>query len=164
MSFERNIRGCVTCVYYTIMSNPILSIIVVSWNGMRHLPACLAALEPQLPPGAELVLVDNGSSDGMAAWARQTYPHARVIALPENLGFAGGVNAGLRAARGELLMLLNDDAFAEPGFVAALLAALEHDPGLGAAGAVLLFDHRPDLVASAGIRVRRDGLALDVWA
>ena len=53
MSFERNIRGCVTRVYYTIMSNPTLSIIVVSWNGMRHLPACLAALEPQLPPGAD---------------------------------------------------------------------------------------------------------------
>ncbi len=144
------------------VSAPI-SAIIVSWNGMRHLPNCLAALAPQLPAGGELVLVDNGSSDGMPVWARAAYPQARVIALPENLGFAGGVNAGLRAASGELLLLLNDDAFAEPGFVAALLAALGADPGLGAVGGVLLFDHRPELVASAGIRVRRDGVALDLW-
>ncbi len=131
---------------------------------MRHLPRCLALLQPQLPPGAELVLVDNGSSDGMPAWARGAYPGARVIALPANLGFAGGVNAGLRAASGTFLLLLNDDAFAEPGCVGQLLEALQQNATLGAAGGVLLFDHRPDLVASAGIQVRRDGLALDLWA
>jgi GT2 family glycosyltransferase len=146
------------------MSFPPLSAIIVSWNGMRHLPDCLAALAPQLPTGAELVLVDNGSTDGMPAWAREAYPQARVLALPANLGFSGGVNAGLRAARGELLLLLNDDAFAEPGFVAELLGAFARQPDLGAASAVLLFNHRPELVASAGIRVRRDGLALDLWA
>jgi GT2 family glycosyltransferase len=86
-----------------------------------------------------------------------------VIALPKNLGFAGGVNAGLRAARGELLMLLNDDAFAEPGCVDTLLDIFRQQPDLGSASAVLLFHHRPELVASAGIRVRRDGLALDLW-
>src|SRR5262245_14245521 len=141
-----------------------LSTVIVSWNGMRYLPRSLGALLPQLPDGAEVVLVDNGSSDGMAAWARATYPRANVIQLAENLGFAGGVNAGLRAARGALLLLLNDDAFIAPGFVEALLDAMNRLPEIGAAGAVLLFDHRPDLVASAGIRVRRDGLALDLWA
>src|SRR5262245_38427918 len=135
------------------MSEIPLSVVIVSWNGMRHLPRCLAALLPQLPDGAEVVLVDNGSTDGMAVWARATHPNARVIQLPENLGFAGGVNAGLRVARSALLLLLNDDAFAEPGCVAALLEAMCRRPEYGAAGAVLLFDHRPDLAASAGIRV-----------
>lgn len=145
------------------MTNVRLSIVIISWNGMRHLPNCLAALVPQLPPDSELVLVDNGSADGMPAWARAAHPAARVIALRNNLGFAGGVNAGLRAARGELLLLLNDDAFVEPGFIAALLAVFDQQPKLGAASAVLVFNHQPDLVASAGIRVRRDGLALDLW-
>jgi GT2 family glycosyltransferase len=140
-----------------------LSIVIVSWNGMRQLPQCLAALQPQLSPDTELVLVDNGSRDGMPAWARAAYPNARLIALPENLGFAGGVNVGLRAARGNLLLLLNDDAFVEPDFVTALLDPFRRRPDLGAASAVLLFDHRPELVASAGIRMRRDGLALDRW-
>jgi GT2 family glycosyltransferase len=146
------------------MSSVPLSAVIVSWNGLRHLPQCLAALGPQLPTGAEVVLVDNGSTDGTAAWARETYPAAKVIALTENQGFAGGVNAGIRAARGEQLLLLNDDAFAEPGFVAALLETMAQRPEIGAAGGVLLFVHRPDLIASAGIRLRSDWLALDLWA
>jgi GT2 family glycosyltransferase len=146
------------------MNSVPLSAIIVSWNGLRHLPDCLAALLPQLPPAAEIVLVDNGSTDGTAAWARANHPAVRVIALPENLGFAGGVNAGLRVAYGDLLLLLNDDAFVEPGFLAAMLDVMAQQPDIGAAGAVLLFDHRPELVASAGIRIRRDWLALDLWA
>ncbi len=109
------------------------------------------------------MLVDNGSTDGSLAFVREHCPAARIIALRTNLGFASGVNAGLRAARGDLLLLLNNDAFAEPGFVAALLSALEQYPDVGTVGGVLTFAHRPDLVASAGIRVRRDGLALDLW-
>ena len=141
-----------------------LSVVIVSWNGLRYLPGCLDALLPQLPPGAEVVLVDNGSTNGTAAWVDATYPAIRTIGLRENLGFAGGVNAGLRAARGTLLLLLNNDAFVEAGFVASLLEAMERCPEVGAAGAVLTFAHRPELVASAGIRVRRDGVALDLWA
>jgi GT2 family glycosyltransferase len=141
-----------------------LSVVIVSWNGLRYLPECLGALLPQLPANAEVLVVDNGSTDDTAAWVRATYPTVRLIALRENLGFAGGINAGLRAGRGELLLVLNNDAFVEPGFVAALLGVMEQRADVGAAGAVLTFAHRPDIVASAGIGVRRDGLALDLWA
>jgi GT2 family glycosyltransferase len=145
------------------MQRPPLSIVIVTWNGRRHLPDCLAALRPQLPPGAELLLVDNASADETVAWARANAPELRIIELGHNHGFAGGVNAGLRAARGELLLLINDDAFAEPGFLDALLAAAAAMPEIGAFAGVLTFNHRPELVASAGIRLRRDGLALDLW-
>jgi GT2 family glycosyltransferase len=131
---------------------------------MPQLPECLAALLPQLPLGAEVIVVDNGSTDDTPAWVREHHPQLHLIALPENLGFAGGVNVGLRAARGDLLLLINDDAFAEPGFVAALLDVMAQRPDIGAAAGVLLFAHRPEIVASAGIRVRRDWLALDLWA
>src|SRR5947207_15895824 len=100
----------------------------------------------------------------MQAWGRGAYPNAHGVALREKTGFAGGGNAGLRVASGELLLLLNDDAFAEPGFISALLGTMQQQPEIGAASAVLLFHHRPEIVASAGIRVRRDGLALDLWA
>jgi GT2 family glycosyltransferase len=141
-----------------------LSVVIVSWNGRRYLLECLDALLPQLPADAEVVLVDNGSTDGTAAWLRAAYPAVRLIGLHENLGFAGGVNAGLRAARGELLLLLNNDAFVEPGFVVALCEVLQQRAEIGAASAVLTFAHQPQIVASAGILVRRDGLALDLWA
>src|SRR5438876_955580 len=100
------------------MTHDCLSVIIVNWNGLRYLPECFAALLPQLPPHAEVVLVDNGSTDGSLAWTRKTYPSIKIVALRENLGFAGGNNAGLRAARGALLLLLNNEVFVEPGFVA----------------------------------------------
>ncbi|GAB4109247.1 MAG: glycosyltransferase family 2 protein [Roseiflexaceae bacterium] len=137
--------------------------IIPTWNGLRYLPECLDALLPQLPPGSEVLLVENGSTDGTAAWVRQHHPQVRLLDLGRNTGFAGGVAAGLRAARGELLLLLNNDAFVEPGCLAALMEVLERRPDVGAAGGVLTFAHRPDLVASAGIGLRRDGVALDLW-
>ncbi len=146
------------------MNRASLSVVIVSWNGMRQLSECLDALLPQLPLDAEVILVDNGSTDGTPAWAQAHHPPLRVIVLPENLGFAGGVNVGLRAARGDLLLLINDDAFVEPNFIAELLDVMGQQPDVGAASGVLLFAHRPEIVASAGIRVRRDWLALDLWA
>lgn len=147
-----------------MQSPTTLSVIIVTWNGLAHLPRCLACLCPQLPPDAEVILVDNASTDGTAPWVREHYPHVRLLALGRNTGFSGGVDAGLQVARGQHILLINDDAFAEPGFVDALLEPMRRDPGLGSASATLLFAHRPDLVASAGITMRRDGVALDLWA
>lgn len=145
------------------MHMPLLSVIIVTWNGLAHLPRCLESLHPQLPPHSEVIHVDNGSHDGTVEWVRAHYPDIHLVELGHNTGFAGGVAAGLQVARGEFVLLLNDDAFVEPGFVAALLSLMHTHPEYAAASVVLLFNHRPDLVASAGIRVRRDMLALDVW-
>lgn len=142
----------------------MLSVIIVTWNGLRYLPECLAALVPQLPTGSELILVDNGSTDGTQTWICANYPQARLLCLTQNHGFAGGVNAGLRVARGSLLLLINNDAFVELGFIDALLKAAEDYPEVGAFGTILTFAHQPSIVASAGIRTRRDGVALDLWA
>ncbi|MGQ9547823.1 MAG: glycosyltransferase family 2 protein [Roseiflexus sp.] len=141
----------------------MLSVIIVTWNGRRFLNTCLCAVAAQLHPEDEIIVVDNGSIDGTAVWLRHAWPTVRLVALPTNLGFAGGVNAGLRTARGDLLLLLNNDAFVEPGCVSTLVEALIDHPRPGAVAGVLTFDHRPDLVASAGITARRDGLALDLW-
>ena len=141
----------------------MLSVIIVTWNGLRYLPDCLAALLPQLPSAAEVIIVDNGSADGTCAWLQLHYPDIITVALQENAGFAGGTVVGMRVARGDLLLLLNNDAFVEPGFIAALLDVMDMGTDIGAAGGVLTFAHRPDLVASAGIRLRRDGVALDLW-
>jgi GT2 family glycosyltransferase len=140
-----------------------LSVIIVTWNGRRFLSPCLRAVSAQLQPTDEIIVVDNGSTDGTAGWLADSWRTVRLVALPSNLGFAGGVNAGMRAAHGDLLLLLNNDAFVEPGCVPALVETMRQHPQIGAAAGVLTFDHRPNLIASAGITARRDGVALDLW-
>jgi GT2 family glycosyltransferase len=136
-------------------------VVIPTWNALRYLPACLHALHAQLAADDEIILVDNGSRDHAAAWARRYAPGVRLLELPANQGFAGGTNAGIGAARHELLLLCNDDALVEPGCVAALCAALQQHPAAGAVAGVLTFSRRPQVVASAGIRMQRDGVALD---
>jgi GT2 family glycosyltransferase len=140
---------------------PTISAIVPTWNALRFLPACIAALRAQLGPADEIILVDNASRDAAARWARRHAPDLRLLELPQNCGFAGGTNAGIAAARGELLLLCNDDALLEPGGVAALRRAISADPVAGAAAGVLTFSRRPQFVASAGIAFRRNGVAID---
>ncbi len=144
------------------MIRPSISAVIPTWSALRFLPACLSALRAQLGPQDEIVLVDNGSRDRAGDWARAHAPDVRVIGLPQNLGFAGGTNAGMAAARGELLLLINDDALAEPGCVAALWTALRDAPQAGATAGALVFSRRPEVVASAGICFQGDGVATDM--
>ena len=143
------------------MDRPPISAVIPTWNGLRYLPACLSALQAQLSPRDEIVLVDNASRDQAGAWARRYAPTVRILSLEQNLGFAGGTAAGLAVAHGELLLLINDDAMAEPGCVSALWAALRDHPAAGMAAGVLTFSRRPELIASAGIRFQGDGVAID---
>ena len=139
---------------------PRISVVVVSWNGLDLLRPCVDALRAQTLPH-ELVIVDNGSSDGTAAWVHAAVPEARFISLPHNLGFAGGNNAGLRAATGDTLVLINNDTVPPPHFLAEITEPLETWRSAGAVAGVLTFAHRPDLVASAGIVPARDGVHRD---
>ncbi|NJP06514.1 MAG: glycosyltransferase family 2 protein [Chloroflexaceae bacterium] len=142
-------------------ARPPISVVIPTWQGRRYLPACLAALRAQLTAADEIILVDNASRDGAAAWARQNAPDVRLLELPVNRGFAGGTNAGLSIARHPLLLLCNDDAMLEPGCLHALYQTWQQSPRIGMVGGVLTFSRRPAIIASAGIAMQRDGVAID---
>ena len=126
------------------------SVIVLSWNGMEYLEDCLDAVLAQEYPDFEVIVVDNGSSDGSADFVERLYPQVRLIRNERNLGFAAGNNVGLRAARGDALVLLNQDAVVEPGWLEVLVTALE-DPTIGMVGCKLLY---PDgTIQHAGGRI-----------
>jgi GT2 family glycosyltransferase len=135
-----------------------VSVIIPNWNGMAHLPACLDSLRHQTLKEVEVIVVDNGSTDGSLQLLERRYPEVSVLALGENRGFAGACNAGIRAARGTFVVLLNNDTEVEVNWLEEVLAAFECHPEAGmVASKMLLFDRR-DRIHTAGDFYRVDGL------
>jgi len=139
---------------------PLVSVVIPNLNGRAILGECLTCLRAQTYPNFEVIVVDNGSSDGSVEWVRERFPEVRVIALPANQGFAGGCNVGIRAARGTLIATLNNDARAEPTWLAEMVRVIEQ-PGVGMVASKMLRASNPALIDSAGICVDRLGIAWD---
>jgi len=147
------------------MPEETFSVIVPSWNGVQLLPACLESLRTQTYRNFEVLVVDNASADESVALVRQQYPEARLVALSENRGFTGAVNAGIAQAKGTFVALLNQDAEADPRWLAEMARAAQAHPEAGAiACKILLFDRR-DYLHSAGDSYRQDGIPVNrgVW-
>lgn len=146
-------------------ADPLASVIIPNWNGARFLPPCLEALRRQTYDAREVIVVDNASTDGSLPLLRRDYPEVRVLALERNHGFAGGVNAGIQAARGEVIVLLNNDTEADPRWLGELVRALAAHPEAGAAASKMLLFDRRDVFHSAGDSFRVDGLPVNrgVW-
>lgn len=110
---------------------PTVSIVVVNHNGRKWLEGCFESIRAQEYRNLEVILVDNGSSDGSAEMIRSSYPEVKIIESPENLGFAGGCNAGMHSSSGDFLLLLNNDARLEADFLDPLLGAFDEIERLG---------------------------------
>lgn len=141
-----------------------VSAIVVNYRQREKLRVCLASLAGSLArvgEPTELLVVDNGSGDGSTEAALAAAPGATLVELPENLGFAGGVSEGIRRARGEWILLVNNDVEVEPAAVPALLAAARTGPAIGSVAAQLRFTGDRAAINSAGIAVDRLGIGYD---
>jgi N-acetylglucosaminyl-diphospho-decaprenol L-rhamnosyltransferase len=135
------------------------SVIIVNWNGQPFLQACLDAVAAQRGVAFETVVVDNGSTDGSAAFVRERFPAVRLVELDTNRGFAGGNNAGAREARGRYLVFLNNDTVVEAGWLAALRGAVDEASGFTLASSRVVYMHDPAVIDSAGDGVLRWGAA-----
>jgi GT2 family glycosyltransferase len=137
---------------------PRVGVVVLTWNGREDTLGCLRSLESATYPSFFVVVVDNGSADGTVNALGEAFPDVRVIPLDENRGFAGGVNVGIRAALdvgADHVMLLNNDAAVEPGFLQPLVDALARNDAAAAACSQIVFLDRPDVVWYAGASFRR---------
>ena len=130
--------------------------VVVNWNRKELLRACLASLARQVGVPFETIVVDNGSTDGSAEMAAAEFP-ARVIRNSENRGFCAANNQGISAARGDFIALLNNDAEAEPGWLAALARACAKAPEVGMAASKILVWEDPRRIDKAGHLIFPDG-------
>lgn len=115
-----------------------LSIVIVSWNVRDLLRRCLASISALRSPLIEIIVVDNGSTDGSAAMVRDEFPTVNLVVSERNLGYPGGNNVGLRMAHGRYVMILNPDTEVCAGALAALVAYADAHPDVGVVGPQLL--------------------------
>jgi hypothetical protein len=125
-------------------------VVVVTHDGERHIGACLASLIDGGTAAEDVLVVDNASADGTIRVVRDRFPHVRVIAAEANLGYGGGVNLALGAADGDFLVVMNQDVSVRPGFVDALVRALDADSGAGLATPRILLRSDPRIVNACG--------------
>lgn len=143
----------------SFLAQPIVSVVIVNWNGKHLLGECLGSLAAQIVKDIEIILVDNGSQDGSADYVREQYPDVRVVRLPENVGFAAGNNAGIRIAAGKYIALLNNDTKADPAWLQNLLVEAEASPPrVGMWACKILSYAHPDVIDNVGLLLYPDGL------
>lgn len=135
-----------------------ISVIILNWNGKPLLPDCLSSLKAQTFQEFEVILVDNGSSDGSATYVREHHPWVRLLELAENTGFAEGNNRGLSMAQGEYIATLNNDTKVSPDFLAELVRPMAENPGIGMVAAKMLNFFRTDRIDSFGIHPTTAGI------
>jgi GT2 family glycosyltransferase len=138
---------------------PLASAIVLNYNGRGFVEESVQSLLAQDLPGLEVIVVDNGSTDGSADDVERTFAgRVRVLRSPRNLGFGAGNNLGIREARGRHLILLNNDAVAAPSFARELVAAAEADDTVGMVAARVLEYARRNVLDTVGHLLYPDGL------
>jgi len=138
-----------------------VSVIVLNWNGKRYLEECFLSLLAQTRPPDEIILVDNGSSDGSVEFVAERFPEVKVIRNGENLGFAEGNNVAIRIAQGDYIVTLNNDTRADPHWLEELVRAAEGDRRVGMYASKMLFYYHAGIINSTGIRIDKAGIAWD---
>lgn len=142
-------------------SIPLVSVVIVAWNSAAHLPHCLSALSKQTMGDFELIVVDNGSTDGSLDLLKTTqwdFP-IQVERLGTNFGFAAANNIAAHLTQGRWLALLNTDAYPEPDWLENLLRAAGENPGFNFFSSRQLQYHAPHLLDGAGDVYHISGLA-----
>ncbi len=140
------------------MLQPLVSVIVVNWNGKAYLGACLTSLCNQTFLDFELIVVDNGSTDGSVEIVRSHFPDCLIIQNTSNYGFARGNNQGIEKAKGRYIVLLNNDAEAESHWLEELVKVAEEDQRIGMLASKIYLQGGHKIIDNVGHLIYRDGL------
>lgn len=137
---------------------PLVSIVIPSQDGSELLPQCLDSLKGQTYENVEVILVDNGSTDGSGDLVRRDYPSVTVVRREERLGYGAGCNLGAAHADGEYVLFLSNDTKVTSGCLEELVRVAEEDPRIGVVQNKLLRAHDPLVVDSVGSYFTSTGL------
>ncbi len=145
---------------------PFFSLVIPNFNGSQYLPDLFAGLAAQTFTDFEVIFADDASSDDSVVWVEANAPQARLLISHRNRGFVATINAAVKAALGQVLVLLNNDTQPDPEFLAELAKTVCAHPQAGiVAPKLLLFDER-DRIHAAGDLMGRDGIPRNrgVWS
>ena len=146
---------------YDILEKAVpVSVVIVNYNRAQLLCECVSSVLGQVSRPAEVIVVDNGSSDGSADLVERSFGgEVRLIRLEKNLGFAGGNNVGIRAAGSEWIALINNDAVADPVWLSEMVRAVGQDPDIGLVACRIMRADKNDLVDNIGVGLWPDGMS-----
>jgi GT2 family glycosyltransferase len=139
------------------MAEPV-TVVVPTWNGERWLPGLFASIAAQTQHPAEVIVIDNGSTDGTLEWLAREAPQARVLAQGRNTGFAVAANRGLLAARTEFVALLNTDIVLAADWIEVMAARLAAEPGCASVACKMVRLGDEAMLDDCGDVLRRDGV------
>jgi GT2 family glycosyltransferase len=129
---------------------PRVSIITINFNQLHHTIALLKSLEQVTYADVEVIVVDNCSATDPTREIKAQFPKVKVIASPQNLGFAGGNNLGIKEATGKYLLFLNNDTEVDAGFLEPMVDLFESNPDAGAASSKIIYHDSDNIIQYAG--------------
>jgi GT2 family glycosyltransferase len=145
----------------TCTSLPLVSIIIVNYNGKGFIENCLNSIKRLAYPRLEIIVVDNASSDGSPEIIQQKFPFVHLLRNSKNVGFAAGSNIGMRVAKGDYFFLLNPDTEIDPLCVNKLIEIAEEDPSIGVCGAKIRLLDNKRVLQHAGGKYHIIGISID---
>jgi len=135
---------------------PKVSVIIVTWNGEEYIKRCLNSITEDTYKNIECIVVDNGSSDRTTSIISSKFDNVTLIKLSKNEGFCRGVNVGIAHAKGDVILLINQDVIIKTGLIQALIECLESNPMIVIAGCKI---YNPDgTIQHAGGILHKNGL------
>lgn len=129
---------------------PLVSIIIVTYNSKQWLKTCLTSLQTQIYKNIEIIVVDNASNDGTTEYVEKEFSNIKLIKNKKNLGYAGGINVGLKVARGDFIAILNPDVEIHPEWIIKLLNIAEKFPENGIYASKILNYYKRRLIENVG--------------
>lgn len=140
------------------MPSPAISVVIANFNGEKYLAGCLEALSRQTFRDFEVVVVDNGSTDGSLALIEKDFPWVKVVRLDTNTGFAKGNNIGIRMSGSKYVATLNNDTIVSERWLEELYGAAESDGAVGMVASKILLGVEGGEIDSAGMLFYPDGM------
>lgn len=125
-----------------------VTVIIPNYNGMNYLPDCMEALRAQTCQDFTVLVVDNGSKDGSAEWLKEQ--EIPTVFLPENLGFSGAVNIGIKESFTPFVILLNNDTKVDKNYIREMLRAVKRSPKIFSVSSKMVQLYHPELMDDAG--------------